>query len=92
MKKVLIISFVIFTLLALLIFFLIPQDTKNRLARYNVEHFEGDYHIVTNIDGTVKEWDCHCKITSEPEKGYYYFKTQQGYVQVPIHNTMFWEK
>lgn len=53
---------------------------------------KGDYHIVTNIDGTSMEWNCTCKITSEPTKGYYHFITDTGYVQVPIRSTMFWER
>ena len=50
---------------------------------------EGDYRV-TYADGShVKSWEVHDgKVTSEPEKGYYYFwikvDGKKHYVQTPI--------
>lgn len=65
------------------------EEQQNRLSRLGVTWLEGDYRI-TYADGAhVKSWEVHDgKITSEPEKGYYFFWATDGlgsyYVQTPI--------
>ncbi|MCB1860004.1 MAG: hypothetical protein KDI63_17165 [Gammaproteobacteria bacterium] len=68
------------------------QEQQNRLSRMGVTWLEGDYRV-TYADGShVKSWDVRDgKVTSEPEKGYYYFWTRVDgkklYVQTPIART-----
>ncbi|MCB1763603.1 MAG: hypothetical protein KDI27_10775 [Gammaproteobacteria bacterium] len=65
------------------------QEQQNRISRIGVTWLEGDYRV-TYADGShVKSWEVRDgKVTSEPEKGYYYFWTRQNgkklYVQTPI--------
>ena len=65
------------------------EEQQNRLSRLGVSWLEGDYRI-TYADGAhVKSWVVRDgKVTSEPEKGYYFFwaTDAQGtyYVQTPI--------
>ena len=65
------------------------EEQQNRLGRLGVTWLEGDYRV-TYADGEhVKTWEVlDGKVTSEPEKGYYFFwATQDGkkfYVQTPI--------
>lgn len=68
------------------------QEQQNRLARLGVTWLEGDYRV-TYADGNhVKSWVVKgAKVTSEPQKGYYYFWAKDGgksfYVQTPIGRT-----
>jgi len=68
------------------------EEQQNRLSRLGVTWLEGDYKV-TYADGShVKSWMVKdSKVTSEPQKGYYYFwiKTEDGrkYVQTPIGRT-----
>lgn len=65
------------------------EEQQNRLSRLGVTWLEGNYRI-TYADGShVKNWEVfNSKVTSEPDKGYYYFwATVEGekvYVQTPI--------
>lgn len=65
------------------------EEQQNRLARLGVTWLEGNYRV-TYADGAhVKSWVVRDgKITSEPEKGYYFFWTEvdgkNRYVQTPI--------
>ena len=65
------------------------EEQQNRLTRLGVTWLEGNYRV-TYADGEhVKSWEVrNSKVTSEPEKGYYYFWVTQGkekrYVQTPI--------
>ncbi len=65
------------------------EEQQNRLGRLGVTWLEGDYRV-TYADGEhVRTWEVlDGKVTSEPEKGYYFFwATQDGkkfYVQTPI--------
>lgn len=65
------------------------EEQQNKLSRLGVTWLEGDYRV-TYADGEhVKSWDVlDGKVTTEPEKGYYYFwATVNGkkiYVQTPI--------
>jgi hypothetical protein len=68
------------------------EEQQNRLSRLGVTWLEGDYRV-TYADGEhVKVWEVRdSKVTSEPEKGYYYFWAQKDnkkyYVQTPIART-----
>ena len=68
------------------------EEQQNRLTRLGVTWLEGDYRV-TYADGThVKSWEVRDgKVTSEPDKGYYFFWVKQGgasyYVQTPIART-----
>lgn len=65
------------------------EEQQNRLSRLGVTWLEGNYRV-TYADGEhVKSWEVRDgKVTSEPEKGYYYFWIREGkqryYVQTPI--------
>ena len=68
------------------------EEQQNRLNRLGVTWLEGNYRV-TYADGEhVKSWEVrNSKVTSEPEKGYYFFWVRQGkekyYVQTPIDRT-----
>ena len=68
------------------------EEQQNRLSRLGVTWLEGDYRV-TYADGShVKNWEVRDgKVTSEPEKGYYYFWIEKDgekyYVQTPIART-----
>ncbi len=68
------------------------EEQQNKIARIGVTWLEGDYRV-TYADGShVKSWEVRdSKVTSEPDKGYYYFwAVQDGkkiYVQTPIVRT-----
>lgn len=65
------------------------EEQQNRLSRIGVTWLEGDYRI-TYADGShAKSWVVRDgKVTSDPDKGYYYFWANDGkgayYVQTPI--------
>lgn len=68
------------------------EEQQNRLTRLGVTWLEGNYRV-TYADGEhVKTWEVRdSKVTSEAEKGYYYFWVNDGkeryYVQTPIART-----
>jgi len=68
------------------------EEQQNRLSRLGVTWLEGDYRV-TYADGShVKTWEVrNGKVTSEPEKGYYFFWVRvdgkKAYVQTPIART-----
>lgn len=68
------------------------EEQQNKLSRLGVTWLEGDYRI-TYADGShVKSWVVkQGKVTSEPDKGYYFFWTNVDgknlYVQTPIART-----
>jgi hypothetical protein len=82
----------------LLLFFLgvflcgCSEEQQNRLSRLGVTWMEGNYRV-TYADGAhVKSWEVRDgKVTSEPDKGYYFFWANEGkkryYVQTPIART-----
>ena len=65
------------------------EEQQNKLSRLGVSWLEGDYRV-TYADGShVKSWVVKDgKVTSEPQKGYYYFWAEVDgkniYVQTPI--------
>lgn len=68
------------------------EEQQNRLSRLGVTWLEGNYRV-TYADGEhVRSWEVrNGKVTSEPDKGYYFFWVRQGenryYVQTPITRT-----
>jgi len=76
-------------LLSCLFLFACSEEQQNKLSRLGVTWLEGDYKI-TYADGShVKSWVVRDgKVTSEPDKGYYYFWSmingKKRYVQTPI--------
>ena len=68
------------------------EEQQNKISRIGVTWLEGDYRVTYADDGHVKSWEVrNSKVTSEPEKGYYYFWIKEGkqryYVQTPIART-----
>lgn len=65
------------------------EEQQNKLSRLGVTWLEGNYRV-TYADGShVKSWEVRdAKVTSEPDKGYYYFWVKvdgkKRYVQTPI--------
>lgn len=65
------------------------EEQQNRISRIGVTWLEGNYKV-TYADGEhVKTWLIKdSKVTSEPDKGYYYFWVRVDgkklYVQTPI--------
>ncbi len=68
------------------------EEQQNKISRLGVTWLEGDYRV-TYADGEhVKSWMVKDgKVTTEPDKGYYYFwATVEGkkvYVQTPINRS-----
>jgi hypothetical protein len=69
------------------------EEQQNKLSRLGVTWLEGNYKV-TFVEGShVKSWNViDSKVTSEPQKGYYYFwaRDENGkkyYVQTPIIRT-----
>ena len=76
-------------LLPALLLYGCTEEQQNRLTRLGITWLEGNYRV-TYADGEhVKSWEVRdSKVTSEPEKGYYFFWVKEGeeryYVQTPI--------
>ena len=69
------------------------EETQNRLSRLGVTWLEGDYKITFAEGSFVRSWEVRGgKVTSEPDKGYYYFWARvdgkNRYVQAPIARTI----
>ena len=68
------------------------EEQQNKISRLGVTWLEGDYKV-TYADGEhVKSWMVKDgKVTTEPDKGYYYFwadvNGKNVYVQTPINRT-----
>lgn len=85
MKKIILLSLFLFLMAC-------SEEQQNKISRLGVTWLEGNYRV-TYADGEhVKSWEVlDGKVTSEPDKGYYYFWVEQGgekrYVQTPIART-----
>lgn len=69
------------------------EEQQNKLSRLGVTWLEGNYKV-TFVEGShVKSWNViDSKVTSDPQKGYYYFWAQDDngkkyYVQTPVIRT-----
>lgn len=65
------------------------EEQQNKISRLGVTWLEGDYRVTFAEGNHLKTWTIlDGKVTTEPEKGYYYFwATENGrkiYVQTPI--------
>lgn len=66
------------------------EEQQNKLSRLGVTWLEGDYKVTFAEGDHIKTWTVlDAKVTSEPQKGYYYFwaRDEAGkkfYVQTPI--------
>ena len=65
------------------------EEQQNKLSRLGVTWLEGDYKVTFAEGSHIKTWIINDgKVTTEPEKGYYYFWTNVNgtnrYVQTPI--------
>lgn len=68
------------------------EEQQNRLSRLGVTWLEGDYRITFAEGSHVRTWEVRGgKVTSEADKGYYYFWAKVDgknvYVQTPIVRT-----
>lgn len=68
------------------------EERQNRMARVGIAWLEGDYRVTYAAGSHVRSWEVRGgKVTSDPEKGYYYFWTKvdgkNRYVQSPIERT-----
>jgi len=68
------------------------EETQNRLSRLGVTWLEGDYRITFAEGNHLRSWEVRGgKVTSEADKGYYYFWAKVDgknvYVQTPIART-----
>ncbi len=81
-----------FALLAALALAACTGDSQNKFQRIGVQFIDGDYRV-TFAEGTHQHsWTVRDgKVTSVPEKGYYFFWAEQDgrriYVQTPIDRT-----
>lgn len=69
------------------------EEQQNRLSRLGVSWLEGDYKVTFYEGSFKKEWAVRqSKVTSESQKGYYYFWTmvdgKKKYIQTPIDRTV----
>ncbi len=68
------------------------EEQQNKISRLGVTWLEGDYKVTFAEGSHIKSWVVKDgKVTTEPEKGYYYFWTEidgkNMYVQTPIART-----
>ena len=68
------------------------EEQQNKISRLGVTWLEGDYNVTFAEGNHVKTWSVEGgKVTSDPQKGYYYFwatvNGEQVYVQTPISRT-----
>ena len=83
MKKIIVLGFIIMTLTAC------SEEQQNKISRLGVTWLEGDYKVTFTEGSHIKTWIVKDgKVTTESEKGYYYFWTnvdgKKRYVQTPI--------
>ncbi|PCH84166.1 MAG: hypothetical protein COB26_02820 [Piscirickettsiaceae bacterium] len=69
------------------------EEQQNRLSRLGVSWLEGDYKVTFFEGSFKKEWIVrNSKVTSESQKGYYYFWAmvdgKKKYIQTPIDRTV----
>ena len=86
MKKIIVLGFIIMTLTAC------SEEQQNKISRLGVTWLEGDYKVTFTEGSHIKTWIVKDgKVTTESEKGYYYFWTnvdgKKRYVQTPIERS-----
>ena len=82
---------VIIVALLALGYFAIPAEWSNKIGRASVSFAKGHYRVTYAVDGHVRQWTFYGKVTSAPDKGYYYFWQEVDgeslYRQAPIDRT-----
>ena len=68
------------------------EEQQNQISRLGVTWLEGNYRVTYAEGQHVKSWEVRDgKVTSDPQKGYYYFWARvdgkKVYVQTPIGHT-----
>lgn len=94
-KAILVLVLIILAGLAIAYYYFFgSQEAQNRWHRTGITFLEGDYNVTYTDMNNIKVWQVKDgKVTSEPDKGYYYFWAtpnnggKQFYVQVPINRT-----
>lgn len=84
--------FRILALLSILVLVGCSQEQQNRISRMGVSWLEGNYRVTFASGNHTKSWEVRDgKVTSEPDKGYYYFWARMDgkkvYVQTPIERS-----
>lgn len=69
------------------------EEQQNKISRLGVSWMEGNYHVTFYEGEHKKTWAViDSKVTSDPQKGYYYFWVEKDnkkkYIQVPIARTV----
>ena len=88
-------TYINFVMIIMILFIIVSctQDTQQEIARKKIEYLDGDYDVTYTDQDIIKTWQVRDgKITSVPEKGYYFFwarnvRDKEFYVQVPINRT-----
>ncbi|MES9855952.1 MAG: hypothetical protein ABW166_05020 [Sedimenticola sp.] len=84
-----------YRLIFILLFLLVvgcSQEQQNKISRIGVSWLEGNYRITFASGNHLNQWEVHNgKVTSDAEKGYYYFWAQVDgknvYVQTPVERS-----
>ena len=87
-------ALVIIILLGYLASYFLWGDNINRISRMGVSYLDGDYTVTYHAYSGDKVWVIdNGKITTEADKGYYFFwatvkgSDKKAYVQIPIEAT-----
>lgn len=96
MKKIILVVGVlsVFSFLTYIASFFIKGDTVNRMEREAfISRGSDDYNVyVMNMGGQPRQYHAVTKVTSEVDKGYYFFWAEVNgrkfYVQSPIGQTL----
>jgi len=73
------------------------EEQQNKISRLGVTWLEGDYNVTFASGDHTKSWVIEDgKVTSDPQKGYYYFWAIENgkkiYVQTPIERSYIEER
>lgn len=87
-----ILKYIIPILIFIVLWFFIPQDTLNNVARKRIELTDGNYRVTYSQDTIVKTYNIKSGKITSTSKGYYFFfrDTSNGlkYTQTPIDKTI----
>jgi len=88
---------VITLLLACFLLVACSEEQQNKISRLGVTWLEGDYNVTFASGDHTKSWVIEDgKVTSDPQKGYYYFWAIENgkkiYVQTPIERSYIEER
>ncbi len=93
------IAVVVIGVLVLGLYFFFTGDRQNKIARMQIQQFEGNYTVIDSTYNGDKVYTItKGKVTSDPQKGYYYFWADNPnggkklYTQVPMERTSIQER